>query len=537
MAGVMQSGHPAILTVKEYKLLKRNAGIVLCITGIALFGTGIGTGFCGESMAAMKEAGSDSLSELSEQSAPGLTKQVRPKPPEETTLYPERVIFPEPIAVLDGERGKLSYRWGDDCVLVDENTALLSCDCYFESKEIQQKIFYLAEAPDYVPREVFRQDSRRGSAGGEVVPESKFPDVLERRLICPRPVQAFPGAEYGFPEMDKGYVYELDGALYCLSADFQETVFICDIRELMGELYAFSPWTSEDAVCDVSGDASRMLACTDEGLYEYDLKQGGKILLEPAVFLPAEMVPVEGDCDCGETGFEFTGPVAVEYTPDDRGCVFLVGNEYGDRKGIVLRSGNGDTLYQKTPECYEGGFQWMKSEDAVYLAVFYQENGAVWMDQVDIHTGETETFAVPEEVLCEGNFCAGFLPAGSEREDALSQAQNHVQRHGGCREGQISRPAAGHLTDEDILLFCSEYVSEFWEKNGRGKSQYQIFRLRSGEIQEWKTISPEETAWRLILLRQGGYESVVVRYPQVFSDVGIHTGDYAGAMKNQQNPK
>lgn len=478
-------------------MMKRKIEIILCVAGILLFSAGI-IGFRGNTHRGYR--GEAAPAGLSEQAVPELTKQIRPERPEEVELNLWRVIFPKPTVILNGEEGELSYRWGDDFVLIDENTVLLSCDCYFAAEELQQKIFYLAEATDYVPREVFRQDVRRGHAEDEHIRDTIFPELLERRLHSLQPVHMSSAVE-GSAETCQGYVYESDGKLYCLSADFQETVFICDIRELMGGLYEFSPWTAEDAICDVSADASRMLACTDQGLYEYDLKHGGETLLEPAVFLPHEIAHVEGDCDCGETGFAFSGPVAVEYTPDDQGYIFLEGNEYGDAESITLSSGSGEILYQKIWEDYKGGYKWLESGAAVYLAVFYRENESTWMDRTDIHTGETETFAVPDEVLREGCSCIAFI-------------------------------------DENSLIYCSEYVPAFREQEGGwGESKYEIYLLYSGEIQDLKTTSPEEADWNLALLGLGGYETIIVRYPQTCSDITSDAGNGVGSVKNQPNPK
>lgn len=83
--------------------------------------------------------------------------------------------------------------------------------------------------------------------------------------------------------IDGGYVYEVDGALYFMDRNFQETSLLCDLCQLMGDLYSFSPETVK--TCDLTEDALRMLACTDEGLYEYQLESGERKLLEPAFLL------------------------------------------------------------------------------------------------------------------------------------------------------------------------------------------------------------------------------------------------------------
>lgn len=472
--------------------MKKKILAAVCIAAIFLFYIGIRTDFhSGNPKKALFEegSGSGSRSGLSGQVAAELPKQVRPKPPEEITLMPERVVFPKPQVTLDGGEGKWNYRWGYDCVLVDENTVLLSCDCFFAEQGLNQKIFYLAEAPDYVPREVFRQDSL-GGFEDRIDFISQFPSAVERRFHRPRAVQALSGVEQDSAETAPGYVYELNGGLYCLSADFRETALICDLRELMGGLYEFSPWTAEDSTCDVSMDASRMLACTDEGLYEYDLRQGGKTLLEPAVFQPYEIVHIEGDCDCGETGFEFSGPIAAEYAPDGQSYAFLAGNEYGEAESITLRSGEGETLYQRILEYNGYGLTWLESEATVCFAAFYREKEGTWMDRVDVHTGETETFAVPDGAL-----------------------------------GAVS------FLDGDSLIYYGKYVSAYWEEKGQGRSVYEIYRLRSGEIQDLKTASMEGVIWRLVLLK-GGDHVTAVRYPQM----PARADAMAGNEKNRRKP-
>ena len=51
---------------------------------------------------------------------------------------------------------------------------------------------------------------------------------------------------------------------------------------------------------------------------------------------------------------------------------------WGDITGVVLRSGERETLYQKeTGNMYD--FKWAASEDAVYLAAFYTEDDGKMM--------------------------------------------------------------------------------------------------------------------------------------------------------------
>jgi len=64
--------------------------------------------------------------------------------------------------------------------------------------------------------------------------------------------------------VDGGYIYEEDGILYFLDKNFQNASPLCDLCQLLGDSYLFSPATFH--TCDVTADASRMLICTDEGL-------------------------------------------------------------------------------------------------------------------------------------------------------------------------------------------------------------------------------------------------------------------------------
>lgn len=437
--------------------MKKKSVIFLCILGISFLYMGMRLGFHHEPLEnPVFEGAVEELEPAFE--APDRQPEQTPIIQVEQTpiiqkeeMNPEEVLFERAVAKLNGCEGKISYRWGYDSIVIDDETVLISCDYYFADEKLQQKIFYLAKAPNFVSQEVFRQNSRKESDDTS----QKSPDTLERRMICPLAVQ-------------DGYAYELDGALYCLSEDFHETTFICDLRELMGGLYEFSPWIAEQHICDVTGDVSRMLACTDEGLYEYDLKHGEKKLLEPALFEPYEIVHVEGDCDCGETGFEFSGPIEAEYGPDDQSYAFLAGTEYGDPESVTLRSADGETLYQKELEGYMGNFEWMEAEDTVYLAVFYREEAGTWMDRVDIHTGEKTTFAVPDAVFCRGSLIFGF-------------------------------------PDGDSLIYYQKKT-----KDEEGK--YKIYQLYGGE-QQGMEIPQGEVKWRLIALKGLDYQ-FIVKYPE-----------------------
>ena len=160
---------------------------------------------------------------------------------QDKTAVPERVLLEKPVTKLNGEEGELSYRWDLDRIQIDEDTILFSCDCYFAKEMLQQKIFYLAKAPDFMPQEIFRQDSKVY----DEEPLFGSAEFLDRRMPCPKRVE-------------EGYVYEVDGVLYLLDEKFQETTLLCDLMDLMGEDYLFSPWVSDENKCDVTADASTL---------------------------------------------------------------------------------------------------------------------------------------------------------------------------------------------------------------------------------------------------------------------------------------
>lgn len=384
---------------------------------------------------------------------------------------PEKVDFVEPIVKLNGEKGILSYDWYiswfdwyNGCIRVDADTFLFVIDCYFAEEKLQQKIFFLAEAPDFMLREVFRQDSKIWDE------ELERPECLEWRMRQPRLVEG-------------GYVYELDGVLYFLDRDFKEASPLCDLRELMGDFYSFSPGTSD--ICDVTPDASRILVCTDEGLYEFDLESGERKLLEPAYLAPYEIS--EGDCSCG-FDFSYSGPVRAEYGPDGQSYAFLTGTEeadWGEITGVVLRSGEGETLYQlKDTEYgteYVNDFKWMELEDETYLAVFYHKDDVeklnCLMDRVNINTKEVVTFEVPAGVYrgTDGCVAAGFL-------------------------------------DADTLLYVNHSKPNSDKEGISDKNIFEVYRLSSGERQDLEVMG--EADWEIMVLDVGGYAVYPLRYPK-----------------------
>lgn len=381
---------------------------------------------------------------------------------------PETVILVKPIVKLNDEEGIWGFYWDDVCIRVDEETLLLVSDCYFPEKRLQQKIFFLAEAPDFELREVFRQDSQISDE------ELSYPEQLEMRMAFPHPV-------------DGGYLYELCGVLYFLDKDFQEATALCDLHKLMGDLYRFSPGTYK--ICDVTADTASLLACMDDGLYEYDLENGGRRLLEPTLVTPHEYT--EGDCAC-VPDYDFSGPVEAQYGPDDRSYAFATGTEeayWGCITGVVLRSKEGETLYHKEEEfdplemeytVYVEDFKWMELENEAYLAVFYSQydeemNRCFFMDRVDADTGEVMTFEVPAvNQGTGGNIAVGFL-------------------------------------DEDTLLYY-DFDQDKPDADIEYQSIYGIYSLSSGERREPERM--EEADWELIVFDIGGFEAAPVWCPK-----------------------
>ena len=382
--------------------------------------------------------------------------------------FSKRVEVVAPVVELNGERAKMHFHWDYDCIRIDSDTLLFAIDCYFAEEKRQQKVFCLAEAPKFSLREVFRQDSQILDV------KSDLPEYLEERMSRPHPV-------------DGGYVYELDGVLYFLDRDFKEASPLCNLRELMGDLYSFSPATSN--ICDVTADAKRMIVCTDEGLYEYNLENEERKLLESA---SCEPYTNENDCACG-FDFIFSGPVRVEYGPDDQSYAFLTGREeaaWGDTTGVVLRSGEGETLYQfygkwtEDVKEYVSDFKWVELEDVAYLTVFYTEYGSekrsCLMDRVDVSTGEVVTFEVPDEIYCgtDGCVAVGFL-------------------------------------DADTLLYINyDRLDDEMEGGGRRnrKDIFEIYRLSSGERQSLEAVG--DVDWGMMVFDVGGYDAIPVRYPK-----------------------
>ena len=362
--------------------MKNKTIIASIIAGFLILGLCEKTVYASEGISVIKNAAIgtrvvfDRLNEWIEQEIGELKKAGVVQPEQEQKPWWCRIANPgsisvkKPVVEWNGEEGILGI-YSDERVWADEGVFLWDIDCYFPEAKLQQKIFFLAEGPHFTPYEVFRQDSKTWD---EVL---RWPEELEWRMPCPHPV-------------DGGYIYEMDGVLYFLDEDFKEASPVCDIRELLGDFYMFSPGGTD--ICDVTEDAAKLLVCLDEGLYEYDLESGERKLLEPAYIAPHEID--ENDCLCGQHDFIFDGPVKAEYGPDEQNYAFLTGTEdagYGDITGAFLRTMDGETLYQKEME-YIYDFEWVKSEDTVYLEVSYSEEYDKKIDRVNVNTGEVTTF-------------------------------------------------------------------------------------------------------------------------------------------------
>lgn len=426
----------------------------------------------GEEKAGTTEAGKAlTESEKTDAAKPEETDELLESLRQNRVSYPKSIDPVEPIVMWNDERAALHFHWDENGIQVDEDTVLFAVDCYFAEEKRQQKVFILAETPDFKYREVFRQDAKIWDE------EIDGPEYLEQRMNCPQSV-------------DGGYVYELDGELYFLDEDFEEASLLCDLRELMGDCYAFSV-DIRHRMCDVTADAARMIACTDEGLYEYDLESGNRKLLESAYFAPHEID--EEDCLCGQRGFIFDGPVKAEYAPDEQSYAFLTGSEeadWGDITGIVLRSAEGETLYQKEArtvydQVYD--FKWVESEDTTYLAVFYIEEdesstpGRVWlMDRVDVNNGEVETFEVPQGMFSGGMTCI-----------------------------------VGSFLNADTLFYINYNKSE--EAEGRNSDNaFEVYRFSSGERQDYEVTG--EVDWNAMLFDLYDYGNILVKYPESIKD-------------------
>lgn len=437
--------------------MKKKAIIILIIAGIFTLGLWIRFADDSGEVSAVKTLPwkiMKLLTDQIEETEQKVAQTIQELKSQNEIISPHKINFIEPIVNLNGEKGILEFGWEDNFIRVDADTLLFVIDCYFPEGKLQQKIFFLAEAPNFMLQEVFRQDSRIWEE------ELNWPESLEWRINRPLLVEG-------------GYVYELDGVLYFLDRDFQEALLLWDLRALMGDYFSSSIGIYH-RTCDVTADAARLIACTDKGLYEYDLGNGNQTLLESAYFAPHEIN--ENDCLCGQRDFRFNGPVKVEYGPDEQSYAYLTGTEeadWGDITGIVLCSGEGETLYQKeSNNVYD--FKWVKSENTIYLAVFYteytglDEKGIVtpsWlMDRVDASTGKVVTFEVPKEIFSGGMMC--------------------------CIVGFLDADTLFYETDQDM---------------------FEVYRLSSGEQQTIEAVG--DVDWEIMVLDMYDYGAIPVRYP------------------------
>lgn len=406
-----------------------------------------------------KSVGGDDLDERQEQA---VTKQTAPK---RTVLdSPERVGVRRPVVKSGDLEGELSYRWPDQRIAVDDATVLITGDCFYLEGRQRQKIFFLAQIPDFELQEVYRHDYTE-------VPEvienyADRYDCVNERMACPVMV----------PD---GYVYEADGRLYHLSKDFKERNEICNLREIMGDLYHLYYKGAYENTCDISTDLKKLLACTDEGLYEYDLLSGEAKLLETAVFEPHIEVRDEGDCGCAMPENDFIGPLRVEYTPDGQGYAFktvdATEDVWGSIISIELRNDEGQTLYQRQMDEYYGDFSWLETEAQDYLAVFYEAAEENWMDLVAADSGESVTYQVPDGIF------GGDMDTGSAA-----------------------------LIDENYLL----YYCYDWEKD---IGSYKIYQLQEGDLPKPKQ-ADGKISWKVKVLAEGSDFDAVVKYPELVMD-------------------
>lgn len=144
---------------------------------------------------------------------------------QEQIAVPEKVQLKEPVVKQNGKTGELEYDWNYKKVRVDADTLLFVSECYFPEEKLQQKLFFLAKAPDFVPREVFRQDYK----------SNDDPESLEQRMRRPHPV-------------DGGYIYEMEGVV--LRAGDGETLYQKEAETMYGcgSMYDMKWVESEDTV-------------------------------------------------------------------------------------------------------------------------------------------------------------------------------------------------------------------------------------------------------------------------------------------------
>lgn len=231
--------------------------------------------------------------------------------------------------------------WGKDIIWISNDTFLCWTEYFhgFGSNGFLQEIIYTASSPDYVPEELMRINCENRPRLRKFIP------------------------------LDDGAAFELDGLLYQYSANTGEIELLVDIKDLLGERYDFSPW-SDAQNYDLSSDGERLLICTDEGLYEYLLSDSSARLLVKSCYQTEEIEHIEGDCNCGETGFTFEGPIYAEYAPDGQSIACLNGNEYGDYLEITLIDPEGNLLYAYGTNSNFCKFLFFKSGGVSRLAIF-----------------------------------------------------------------------------------------------------------------------------------------------------------------------
>lgn len=136
-----------------------------------------------------------------------------------------------------------------------------------------------------------------------------------------------------------------------------------------------------------------------------------------------------------------------------------------------MRNGDGETLYQKQIDEYYGDFRWLETQEKDYLAVFYEEKEATWMDLVEADTGNSRTYRVPDGIF-----------TGDDDAGAVA------------------------LLNENELL----YSGYDWETESYCHGVYRL--------QEGKRVMPgqseSESDWKVKVFAEGSYFQTIVKYQE-----------------------
>ncbi|MCI8937387.1 MAG: hypothetical protein HFI44_11135 [Lachnospiraceae bacterium] len=143
--------------------MKKKAIIILIIAGIFTLGLWIRFADDSGEVSAVKTLPwkiMKLLTDQIEETEQKVAQTIQELKSQNEIISPHKINFIEPIVNLNGEKGILEFGWEDNFIRVDADTLLFVIDCYFPERKLQQKIFFLAEAPNFMLQEVFRQDSR-----------------------------------------------------------------------------------------------------------------------------------------------------------------------------------------------------------------------------------------------------------------------------------------------------------------------------------------------------------------------------------------